>query len=366
MPAPLRVLILAALTGLGVSAFADPVGAQPVGDQPIAPYAVPVAPPPAVPPPAVAPDAPRASVAAIMVTSGQALLWDNARSQYVLVRAGESFYDYRVSSIDGEQVVLSRGNQHFVLPRTTDTSELTSRSSSGKPSPRRAANAATVLDPYAAAAPAPAVSPAPAARPAPAASSTIDPYATGAQVVDPYAAGAASAPTTPAAASAPYPAAAAPTPSAPPVSSVMDPYAVDASAPLFASPPATGSRPPPLSGLTLEPSNPAPAADPGAAAQRRTLSRREFDAALANLPALGEEVKVVQVGEGVRVTQLTPSSLPFRMGIRAGDIVLDVDGHKLRNMNDAASIYARLMDAEAFSVTVRRRGGAMTLHYQFQ
>jgi S1-C subfamily serine protease len=99
--------------------------------------------------------------------------------------------------------------------------------------------------------------------------------------------------------------------------------------------------------------------------EQHSLSRREFDAAISDFNALGRDVQVTQVADGVRVDEVAASSLPYRMGIRAGDVVLDVDGKKIRTMNDAAAVYARLMDADRFSVKVKRGAGVITLRYQF-
>lgn len=335
---------------------------------------------------------PRASVAAILHEAGQALLWDGTRGEYVLVRAGDGFQDFRVSVISAEQVVLSRGNQHFILPRTADTSNLGRR---GQDVAVNAPAQADLVDPYAAGgaanvtAPAP-ITGAPAAAPSPGTAPVMgmapaDPYASGARppvlfspeelppasgpaVLDPYAPSA--APAAPALPSSllesrvktmPRKGA---EPSAPVASSdtprvaSMPRKSAEPSAPVASNDtPRVTSMPRPV----VQSQNEAASVRE----EQHSLSRREFDATISDFNALGRDVKVTQVGDGVRVDEVAESSLPYRMGVRAGDIVLDVDGKKIRNMNDAAAIYARLMDADRFAVKVKRGAGIITLRYQF-
>ncbi len=375
MPTILRPAVLVACIGLSLPAWANP------------PTAVPVLPPESAAKAAEAPvpQAPRASVAAIMVATSQALLWDDTRGEYVVVRAGDTFLEFQISSIDDEQVVLSRGNQHFVLPRTTDTSRLTMhRPRSGQASAPRAR--AGLVNPYAAehvapVAPTAPVDPygvAPPAAPA-SPSSPVDPYGAAAPVtptapagiepMDPYQPQANRQPTS---GNEGHPSG---TSARPTDSLVLDPYAAGGM-PLFASPPTSRGRQAPLSGLTLEPSpttselsrreTASGSTETGEVRQERhSLSRRAFDAALSDFHSLGRDVQVAQTPEGVRIVELAPSSLPYRMGLRVGDVVLDVDGQPLRSMDDAATVYARLMDVDRFTVRVARGADTVSLRYRF-
>lgn len=321
-------------------------------------------------------DTPRASVAAIMQDAGQALLWDGTRGEYVVVRAGDAFHEFRVSVVGAEQVVLSRGNQHFILPRTSDTSNLANRGQPG--AAVTVPLQADVVDPYAAGGS--------VSRPAPgfaigALPPVVAPSPGGAPVmgmapVDPY-----GSPAKPPVLFSPDELA----PSSGPA--VLDPYAPSAApaAPAAPSLPSSllESRVKAMPRKSAEPSPPVAASDtprvtsmprPVVQSQneasslrdeQHSLSRREFDATISDFHALGRDVTVTQVADGVRVDEVAPSSLPYRMGVRPGDIVLDVDGKKIRNMNDAAAIYARLMDADQFAVKVKRDAGIVTLRYRF-
>ena len=373
-----RLAVFVALLGTGLSAHANP-------SMPGRPYAPPPVLAQAAPPQASPGEAPRASVAAIMQEAGQALLWDGIRNEYVVVRAGAAFHDFHVSAISAEQVVLSRGNQHFVLTRAAEAPDLTRRSHASasvggqpaQPVPGQGNDQAGLADPYTAAgaAPQPIAGIAPFSAQAP-----VDPYASPA----PYA---------PAAHASVAPQFFSPG-ELPPAPGPVDPYA----APMASAPaPVAPSLPSSLLESRVAPmpradTTPRGGAKPGAAVagndaardaamprpvaqpqgepaalrdEQHSLSRREFDAAISDFDALGRDLHVTQTADGVRVDEVAPGSLAYRMGVRAGDVVLDVDGKKLRSMNDAAAIYARLMDADKFAVKVRRGTGVMTLRYRF-
>ncbi|HWN68191.1 MAG TPA: PDZ domain-containing protein [Haliangium sp.] len=381
-----RLAVFAALFGTGLSAHADPSmpdAHEPLGMGPMvaqAPVTL------AAPARESLGEAPRASVAAIMHEAGQALLWDSARGEYVVVRAGGTFQGFHVSAISAEQVVLSRGNQHFVLPRVAEAPDLARRapaSANQAAQPMQPAQGqGSLVDPYASAG-APAQ---PSAVPEPiSAQGSISAQAP----MDPYAS---SAPTAPA---APPPAFFSPDELPPtPAPMVLDPYAAPAApapAPIAPSLPSSllESRVKPMPRASAEPRKSAESSAPVAANdtarvtsmprpviqsqgeaaslrdEQHSLSRKEFDAAISDFDALARDMQVSLTADGVRVDEVAPASLAYRMGVRAEDVVLDVDGKKLRSVNDAAAIYARLMDAERFAVKVRRGTGIITLRYQF-
>ena len=342
--------------------------------------------------------APKASVVAIMDDAGQALLFDGESDQYVVVRKGDRFHEFRVTSIDSEQVVLTRrgSNQHYVLPRTSDTSDLAKkrRANDGATStaPIRTADGNLLLDPYAqstapkrapasisgsgiinpygsaphvttvkapkkGAPPAPPLDPyadakkspgihvreVSARKPGAGNAAPLDPYAgsagagsaTGSAPLDPYGGTAANAGTSPSAPLDPYGGAApnaGTSPSAP-----LDPYGKDSE---------------PRTGKTLN--------------ERHRISRTEFDAAVNDFHELSKEVQFAIISTGVQIQGISRGSLFYRWGFRDHDVVLDVDGKPIRGVDDAAAVYAHLMGAKRFKVKVQRGADTVILNYRFK
>lgn len=148
----------------------------------------------------------------------------------------------------------------------------------------------------------------------------------------------------------PYPAlpAAAPTFTAAmlldPYADVLDPYAAPdpAPAPVEVEPP----KPAPPRELDLE------------------VSRAQLDAELGDFDAIAETVEMTVVDAGVELTEVAEGSFFHRMGLRTGDVVLSVDGTAIRGLDEAATVYTRLLKAPAFVVEVTRAGAPLTLRYE--
>jgi hypothetical protein len=292
--------------------------------------------------------APNAAVLGVMPDAAQALLWDGNRGEYVVVRVGDSFHQYVVSSIAPEHVVLtSRQGEHFVLPRTSDTSDIKgkrddSRGSGSRVPVQPSGTTTGLLDPY----------------PAPVTATIGD-----ITVLDPYGT------------QGPINSVTAPPENRAPINTVIAPPASGAStpAPSVQSPP-TLSPPAPASPAVTAPQ---PAASPAATSAAKpapgkvvreghTVSRREFDAAVMDFHTLSKEIQIELAKEGVRINDLAQGSLFHRWGLRAGDVVLSVDQQPIRGVDDAAAVYARLMDATKFVVEVKRGADTVVLAYQFK
>ena len=61
--------------------------------------------------------------------------------------------------------------------------------------------------------------------------------------------------------------------------------------------------------------------------------------------------------------QVRPGSFVSRVGLRAGDVILRVDGRPINKLEDAAAAYAWLRVTDRFTVDVLRAGQPMRLHY---
>ena len=269
--------------------------------------------------------APKARVAAIMTSTNQALLWDIDRSRYVLVRVGSRFRRFVVTEINRLRVVLThrRTRQSFVLPRTGSTAEL------AEPPAKSSAQ--------------------PPAQPADASAPSNDQ----ANVADPYGA----PPVTP------------PAPVIEP-GSVLDPYgpAVGVSGPSTAAGP--GQSEPRLDSTTIL--DPYASPEIGTATNRRVtrkkrfrVSRRKLEAAVTDFERLGNEVQLAISDDGAHIHSVARSSLFYRLGFRAGDLVISVDGRPIRSMDDAAVVYAQLASVKRFVVIVQRGLETVELRYRF-
>lgn len=325
--------------------------------------------------------APPGRLVGVMLSSEQALFWDGARSRYLLAELGEPLFGGQLVELAASYAVLERAGRREVLPLSPAPE---ARVASTRP--RRMPALIVRARPEEASPVASAVS----ADPAGAAPGGLTPSAPSAP-----------APVAPAARAAGHPvpvevtgAAWQPAPSSPvttpPASEVAlsePPTLVDAPpAPAETAPPAALPSPPsaapPASSLDEESDRPAPVSEPprtapdptlprsGPASRARApsfatlvISRTELDRELGDFTALSQDVQIAAAPRGFRLLQVRPGSFVARIGLRPEDVLLRLDGHRIRNVDDAARAYAKLRVASGFSVEILRHGRPVTLHY---
>ena len=80
-----------------------------------------------------------------------------------------------------------------------------------------------------------------------------------------------------------------------------------------------------------------------------------YGATIANLsPALAEELNLNTQAKGVIVTEVAPSAIALRFGIRPGDMVLRIDREEIANVESLVAIMAR--PAKGWHIELKRDG----------
>lgn len=268
--------------------------------------------------------APPYKVVRVLPETTQALLFDKKRGTHVLVGVGHQLPGWAVVEIEDDQVVLTRASdgREFVLVAPGDAG------GAGAPGAPATKTPAPVADPYA--------DPA-----APAPGALLDPYA---GVLDPYGSEGVREVRAPEGQRASDP----PPPESPKADKPKaDPPKADKPK---ADPPKTDK----------------PAAPPVEAPRDATISisRAELDAALGDFVKIGREVDMAVVAAGIELRRVAAASFFHRMGLRAGDLIKKVDGKVIKNLDDAAGVYARLGKASSFAVELVRAGTTITIRYQ--
>lgn len=330
----------------------------------------------------------------MLTDTGQALVKDRNQGTYVVVRVGDTVQGFRVTSIQHDQIVLSRDRQHYIIPLTKRTA--------AQPKPVPLIKTLTTPAPNAA----PATSTPVPAAPIVAAKTTPAKTATAAPTTPAPPTAPAAATTTPAPSSAPVPKTAEPAPkttqptpatatttpepsppiitTAPPVApaarakptklELINPYPKPKMKIVIAPPglrfdPRDAATKAELDEKRVTTVNPTVVAPTGSNVQLRdqslTVQRSEFDTAVADFTALAKEVQFRRAGKHVEVMGISRGSYFYRLGLRKGDHILDVDGTAVASLDDAATVYARLMAANAFAVRVQRGKQLITFRYSF-
>lgn len=192
--------------------------------------------------------------------------------------------------------------------------------------------------------------------------------------------------------------AAAPTPAPAPTDVVVateppEPAPVDGAEPGSAEAPATGAAPAPTvapadlpEGAHVgvrRPAAPAAPGDPAAAppgtSERAPAAQKPPPKGLEILPdnrwrvsrALADRwqenpyrlANTEEAGAGWRLSRVRPYGPGWYLGLRNGDVILTVNGHKLDTMPQLLMAYAKLKNDTSFEVQIRRGGQIRTHHY---
>jgi hypothetical protein len=333
-------------------------------------------------PSAATPTPPRpARLVGVILSSAQALLWDEELGEYVIHKVGEAALGGRLVELDADHIVVERGEARELI----EISAPPQLRVAGRRQPKRmpamiisaAPEVAEKAAPVAIAAPAapspPTVAPAAApSEPLAASTSALTPVAPSAPVAvapPPVAAGAitSAAPAVAATVAAPAPVTAAPPVAVPASVAVPAPVAVPVSAaPTSASTIATA---PVASSVTASTTTTPPVAQLDSADRKPVtttvlIPRPELDRELGDFAALSQDVQVATQPEGgFRLAQVRSGSFFERIGLRTNDVVLRIDGRPINGVEDASAAYAWLRVTNKFTVDVLRDGHPLTLRY---
>jgi hypothetical protein len=361
----MRRTLLASLLALGLPLLAN-------ADEAAAPVAAAA--------PATAAAARPARLVGVILSSAQALLWDDERGEYVLHRVGDDAFGGRLVELDADHVVIERGEAREVMELSAPPQMRVAGKRAPKRMPAMVISAAPERQAVVAAATAPAATaPAATAAPvvAPMSAQVAAPVAAPAVVATPPSSEIAFAPApTVAPALAPAPVVAPALAPAPVVAPVAAPALAPAPAPtaapaIAAAPPAAPS--PAATAPVVSPVTPSAPTTPAVVAavtpDRRPVAamlipRADLDRELGDFAALSQDVQVSQQPEGgFRIAAVRGGSFFERIGLRANDVVLRVDGRPINGVEDASAAYAWLRVTNKFSVEVLRDGRPLTLRY---
>ena len=88
----------------------------------------------------------------------------------------------------------------------------------------------------------------------------------------------------------------------------------------------------------------------------------------AQLARQGRAVPYRRDGQtvGFKLFGLRPNSLPKRLGLLNGDLLLEVNGQQLDRINRAVTLFQQLRSAEQLTLVILRRGEERRLSYLFR
>jgi general secretion pathway protein C len=100
----------------------------------------------------------------------------------------------------------------------------------------------------------------------------------------------------------------------------------------------------------------------------RCVMSREVWNRLLNGPPQARVVPFIGDGKarGFRIYAVAPGSLLARLLLRSGELIRSIDGADVTSPDAALDTYARIRNANRFSVEVERRGEPLTFVYEIR
>ena len=101
------------------------------------------------------------------------------------------------------------------------------------------------------------------------------------------------------------------------------------------------------------------------------VSRDVLQDAMANIGNILSQAQIrpyfnAGVPDGFIVNSIRPGSLYQKMGIAGGDIIQEVNGRKIRTVDDVMGLLNTIKSGSSLSLGIKRRGKPEVLNYQFQ
>ncbi len=101
------------------------------------------------------------------------------------------------------------------------------------------------------------------------------------------------------------------------------------------------------------------------------IEREALEGWFDNPACLGRQARIVPymqdgVVTGFKLFAIRPNTLYSKLGIKNGDVILEINGIKLTNPKDALQAYQGLKDAQVVSVEILRRGKPKTLKIEIE
>jgi general secretion pathway protein C len=110
---------------------------------------------------------------------------------------------------------------------------------------------------------------------------------------------------------------------------------------------------------------PPPIVQPGATGGQ-IVDRRQLQQQLGRPEFLSQALIVPNPDGGFLVRQIQPGSLYEKLGLRPGDVIRNVNGQALTNMDDVMRLYQQFGSAQRVLLEVQRQGRNETLYYDMR
>jgi len=96
----------------------------------------------------------------------------------------------------------------------------------------------------------------------------------------------------------------------------------------------------------------------------KEIRKKIFEEYKNNLTKIWKNIGIVKVKEGYKITYINKNSIFAKIGLKRGDILLEVNGRKLNNDAAAWSIYRNSNKINYFEIKIKRKNQIKVLNYE--
>jgi type II secretion system protein C len=101
------------------------------------------------------------------------------------------------------------------------------------------------------------------------------------------------------------------------------------------------------------------------------IEREALEGWLDNPVCFGRQARIVPymqdgVVTGFKLFAIRPNTLYSKLGIKNGDVILEINGVKMTNPQDALKVYQEVKEAKTVTMEILRRGKPKTLKYEIE
>ena len=103
---------------------------------------------------------------------------------------------------------------------------------------------------------------------------------------------------------------------------------------------------------------------PKTAPVQKIIPKKIFKEYKNNLAKIWQNIGIIKTKNGYMITYLNSKSIFYKMGLRRGDILLEVNGRKLKNDADAWNVYKNADNFSEFEIKIKRNNQIKVLNYE--
>jgi type II secretion system protein C len=94
------------------------------------------------------------------------------------------------------------------------------------------------------------------------------------------------------------------------------------------------------------------------------VNKKVFEEYKNNLNKIWQNIGIIKTNKGYMITYIKPKSIFEKIGLKKGDILLEINGRKLKNDQDAWDLYKNADKFKYFEIKLKRNNQIKVINYE--